>query len=100
MVKRKQYTTDIKEAEWHILEPYLLRLMAKPRRGRKTSYKLRVLIDAVRYVLRNGCTWRDLPGDFPPVAECVLPLCQVASGRAVAQAQQAAQTEVKKATWA
>lgn len=87
MVQRKQYTTDLKEAEWKVLEPYLLKLIPEPKRGRKTSYKLRKLIDAVRYVLRNGCTWRDLPGDFPPVAERVLPLCQVASSRGMAQAQ-------------
>ncbi len=94
MVKQKQYTkvpcvagTDLKEAEWQVLEPYLSRLLPEPRRGRKTGYKLRVLLDAMRYVLRNGCTWRNLPGDFPPVAERVLPLCKVASGRAVAQTQ-------------
>ena len=30
------------------------------------DHELRLLIDAVRYLLRNGCTWRDLPSDFPP----------------------------------
>ena len=78
MVQQKQYTTDLKEAQWAVLEPYLLRLMPEQRRGRRTSYKLRRLINAVRYILRNGCTWRNLPGDFPPVAECVLSLCEVA----------------------
>lgn len=87
MVKQKQYTTDLKEQEWRILEPYLLRLMPEQRRGRRTSYQLKVLVNAARYVLRNGCTWRDLPGDFPPLAERLLPLCKVASGGAVAQAQ-------------
>lgn len=87
MVERKQYTTDIKEEEWTVLEPYLQRLIPAPGRGRKTSYRLRELVDAVRYVLRNGCTWRDLPGDFPPVAERVLSLCKVAWRWAVAQAQ-------------
>ena len=79
MIEQKQYTTDLKEAEWNVLEPYLLWLMPQPKRGRRASHKLRVLVNAVRYVLRNGCTWRDLPGDFPPVAERVLPLCQMAS---------------------
>ena len=78
MVKRKQYTTDLKDAEWNVLKPHLEKLMPVQPRGRKTSYRLRVLVNAVRYVLRNGCTWRDLPGDFPPVAERVLPLCQMA----------------------
>ncbi len=66
MVKRKRYTTDLKEQEWQVLEPYLLRLMPEQPKGRKTSYQLKTLINAVRYVLRNGCTWGDLPGDFPP----------------------------------
>ena len=59
MVKQKQYTTDIKEVEWAVLEPYLLRLMPERKRGRRTSYKLRRLIDVVRYILRSGCTWRN-----------------------------------------
>lgn len=66
MVKQKQYTTDLRDEEWRLLEPYLLKLMPERRRGRKTGYSLRRLIDAVRYTLRNGCTWRDLPADFPP----------------------------------
>lgn len=24
------------------------------------------IVNAVLYVLKNGCLWRDLPGDFPP----------------------------------
>ena len=66
MVKQKQYTTDLKDAERNVLGPYMLRLMPGRRRGRKMGYQLRVLLNAMRYVLRNGCTWRDLPGDFPP----------------------------------
>ena len=26
----------------------------------------RVLVDAILYVVRSGCAWRLLPGDFPP----------------------------------
>ena len=84
MIKQKQYTTDLKDEEWALLAPYLLRLMPLQSRGRKAKYELRLLLDAVRYVLRNGCTWRDLPGDFPPLAERVLPFCEVARGGAVA----------------
>ena len=73
MVKQKQYTTDLKEAEWRILKPYVLRLLPERRRGRKMGYELRVLLNAMRYVLRNGCTWRDLPGDFPPQVRVTRP---------------------------
>ena len=88
MVRRKQYTTDLKDEEWAVLEPYLACLMPERGKGRPLEHELRLLNNAVRYVLRNGCTWRDLPGDFPPVAERVLPLCKVARAGLVAQTQQ------------
>ena len=66
MMNRKQYTTDLKDEEWAVLTPYLQRLMPAKGRGRPLDHELRLLIDAVRYLLRNGCTWRDLPSDFPP----------------------------------
>lgn len=96
MMNRKQYTTDLRDEEWAVLVPYLGRLLPEHERGRKPKYGLRLLIDAVRYVLRNGCTWRDLPGDFPPLAERVLPLCNVARARLVAQTQQALATQIEK----
>jgi putative transposase len=65
MIKRKQYTTDLQEAEWRIVQSWFERVEAKDKRGRKRSHDLRELINALRYVLKNGCTWRDLPGDFP-----------------------------------
>ena len=34
--------------------------------ARKRDYPLRSIFDAIFYVLKNSCTWRDLPGDFPP----------------------------------
>ncbi len=65
MIKRKQYTTDLKDEEWEVIEPYLERLVPKKEQGRPLKHDLRCLINAMRYLLRNGCTWRDLPGDFP-----------------------------------
>ena len=66
MIKQKQYTTDLKDEEWAVLLPYLKRLMPPKEQGRPLEHELRLLINAMRYLLRNGCTWRDLPGDFPP----------------------------------
>lgn len=65
MIKQKKYTTDLREEEWLVLKPYLARLIPPKERGRPLEHELRLLIDAMRYILRNGCTWRDLPGDFP-----------------------------------
>jgi transposase len=65
MIKRKQYTTDLRDEEWWIVQGWFEKLEAGRKRGRKRSHELRELINAMRYVLRNGCSWRDLPGDFP-----------------------------------
>lgn len=65
MIKGKQYTTDLGEAEWVILGNWFEKVEPKRKCGQKRSHDLRELVNAVRYVLRKGCTWRDLPGDFP-----------------------------------
>lgn len=41
------------------------RLMPAKEKGRPLEHELRLNINAMRYLLRNGCTWRDLPGDLP-----------------------------------
>jgi putative transposase len=33
---------------------------------RKRDYTLRSIFNAIFYVLKNGCGWRDIPGDLPP----------------------------------
>ena len=65
MIKRKQYTTDLQDGEWLILQNWFEKVATKQKRGRKRRHELRELVNAMRYVVRNGCTWRDLPGDFP-----------------------------------
>src|SRR5258708_8213499 len=63
MMTRKVYTTDLNDLEWQILEP----LLPGPKPlGRKIEYSRREILNAIFYLNRNGCTWRDLPGDFPP----------------------------------
>jgi putative transposase len=34
--------------------------------GRLRAHSLRDIFDAIFYILRSGCPWRMLPGDFPP----------------------------------
>ena len=33
---------------------------------RKRAWPLRLIFDAIFYILKNSCGWRDVPGDFPP----------------------------------
>lgn len=63
---RKGYTTDLSDAEWRVLEPLLHKALSRQEaRGRPLELPLREVVDAVRYVLRNGVQWRDLPCDMP-----------------------------------
>ncbi len=57
------YTTDLSDGEWAMLRPLLP--PAKPG-GRPRSSDLRMILNAIFYVLRSGCPWRLLPRDFPP----------------------------------
>jgi transposase len=60
---RKSYPSDVIDAEWEFLLPYLT-LMREDAPQR--DYLLRDLFDALRYVVKTGCQWRFLPHDFPP----------------------------------
>lgn len=57
------YPTDLSDAEWTILAPLLP--PAKPG-GRPRKWPMRTICDAIFYLLRSGCHWRLLPGEFPP----------------------------------
>jgi putative transposase len=57
------YTTDLSDAEWALLEPYL---PASKSTGRPRTHGSRQMLDAIFYILRSGCPWRLLPRDFPP----------------------------------
>lgn len=57
------YPSDLTDAEWECLQPYL---PALPRRGRPRSHSLRTVLNVIFYLLRTGCPWRYLPNTFPP----------------------------------
>ena len=61
-VERRSYSTDLTDAEWQILEPLL---PIEKAGGRHRLYQMREIINALRYLLRSGCTWRSIPHDFP-----------------------------------
>jgi putative transposase len=60
---RKRYPTDLSDKEWALLEPLVP--AAKPG-GRPPRWTRREIVDAIFYAVRSGCTWRQLPHDFPP----------------------------------
>jgi putative transposase len=62
-MNRQPYLTDITDAEWRYLEPYM---PAPQARGRPRHHPVREILNAITYVLRSGCAWRLLPHDLPP----------------------------------
>jgi putative transposase len=59
---RKPYPTDLSDAEWNYIEPYM---PAPKGYGRPRIHDLREILNAVFYLLKSGCQWRLLPHDFP-----------------------------------
>jgi transposase len=60
---RKSYPSDVSDAEWEFLLPYLT-LMREDAPQRE--YSLRAVFDSLRYVVKTGCQWDFLPHDLPP----------------------------------
>ncbi len=56
---KNNYATDLSDGEWTHLKTHLL---ASKLPSRLRAHSLRDIF----YVLRSGCPWRRLPGDFPP----------------------------------
>lgn len=61
---RKRYPTDLTDAQWAQLAPFLVKHTG--RTGRPRKHELRSVVDALLYVVRGGISWRALPHDFPP----------------------------------
>ena len=59
---RRAYPSDLTDEQWEILEP----LIPKPsQEGRVAFIERREIVNAILYVLRSGCPWRQLPHDLP-----------------------------------
>lgn len=59
----RRYETDLTDAEWQVIEPYL---PSATGRGRPWAWPLREIVNGMFYLMRAGCPWRLLPKDFPP----------------------------------
>ena len=57
-----EYPSNLTEKQWRIIRPLLPKRTS--RRGRPRLDR-RLVINAILYLNRTGCQWRQLPGDFP-----------------------------------
>jgi len=70
MVERPAYPSDLSDARWALIAPRL-NAWRQARTdagigGRKPTYDLREIFNAILYVNRTGIAWRYLPHDLPP----------------------------------
>ena len=61
--KPSGYPSNVSDEEWAFCVPYLT-LMKEGAPQRKHS--LRALFNALRWLVRAGCSWRLMPNDLPP----------------------------------
>ena len=58
-----RYTSDITDAQWRLIDY----CFPKPsKKGRRRKHPFRELLNAVFYLVKTGCQWRNLPKDFAP----------------------------------
>ena len=63
MTNRNSYDTDVSDAEWDVIAPYLtLMTLDAPQR----IYDLREVFNALRWQVQAGAPWRLVPHDLPP----------------------------------
>ena len=61
-MSRKAYPSDLTDVEWQQIKPLL---PAENVIGRPRQVDLREILNAIFYVLSEGCRWRALPHDLP-----------------------------------
>lgn len=55
----KDYPTNLTDSQWKAIEKFF-------DCKRKRRHSLREIMDGILYLLKTGCQWRMLPGDFAP----------------------------------
>jgi len=53
------YPTNVSDSQWQYISKFL-------DTDRSRKYELREIVNAILYVIKSGCQWRMLPGDFAP----------------------------------
>jgi transposase len=66
-MRARRYPSDTTDAEWAVIASLLpVPASSTPSGGRPEKHPRREIVDAIRYLVDNGCKWRALPADFPP----------------------------------
>jgi transposase len=63
MSTTRRYPSDLTDAQWALIDPLLSAVRGG---GRPEAHPRREIVNAILYLLRTGCSWRQLPRDLPP----------------------------------
>lgn len=55
------YPSDLTDSEWEVIRDFF----KCGNYGNRSLHDKRLLVNAVRYITKTGCQWRQLPNDFP-----------------------------------
>ena len=58
----KAYSSNLTQAQFELIEPLIPQALPG---GRPREVEIWAVLNAIFYVLVQGCKWRDLPRDFP-----------------------------------
>ncbi len=62
--KRKTYTSDLTDNEWDRIKHLIKQDNYCGGKGR-TKFSRKEMLNAIFYILKTGCQWRDMPNDLP-----------------------------------
>ncbi|MHB1712209.1 MAG: transposase [Acidimicrobiales bacterium] len=63
MSLEKRYPSDLTDLQWALVEPLLSPAMPG---GRPEDHPRIEIVNAIQYLVRTGCSWRQPPINFPP----------------------------------
>lgn len=61
--KERQHKSDMTDKQWQLIQPLLPLEHDGP--GRPLELDMRQVVNAIFYVVRTGCQWEYLPGNYP-----------------------------------
>src|SRR5947199_10716267 len=63
---RHPYPSDVSDDKWALVAPYLALL---PDDAGQRIHSLREVFNGLRYIIKTGAQWRQMPHDLPPWPE-------------------------------
>jgi putative transposase len=60
--EKKRYSSDLTTGQWLVIKPLI---PDAKKGGRPRTTDIREVMNGIFYRLKNGCTWENLPKDFP-----------------------------------